>query len=295
MKAKEVVAKAKARAKELVVTARTKAAGVKPGKTKTATKAKQKEIVDKAKAKASGILAKAKEKSMAIKTKAAGGPVQPAEAPKPATASASSPASPVAKAILAKAAGAPPKAPAAAKPAAPVESPKMPIASASEPKATQSPADVFAKNGLKPSWDAGRNEIKLSIYSGGGGGQLLVKRMDDGKFHISHTSIDQGLRGKGVGKALYQEMNEHLLKEHGQPLMSDYSRSDDAEHVWHSLSKAGLAEGVFEGDNAKHGDPRPDYWQMKMPAVAAPAIPASLARSRARAIVANARQGAPAL
>jgi hypothetical protein len=135
------------------------------------------------------------------------------------------------------------------------------------------PSKIFGDSGVKPEIEPGNGEIKIKLTSPTGeAGHLKAVRDAQGVYRVKYTTIDPDLRGRGLANAMYRDLNDALIKEHGVPLASDFSRSPSAERVWEGLEKAGLAERKFNGANAKIGDARPDWWEMKSPrGAAAPA------------------------
>lgn len=126
------------------------------------------------------------------------------------------------------------------------------------------PGEVFAKHKLTSRIEEAGNEVELHLDDAGGGqvGRLLMRREKGGEFRLSHVTLDgTGLKGKGVGTAMYREMAEYLERKHGAKLLSDFSRSPEADKLWERLVKEGEARPVWEKRDPIDGPP--SYYVME--------------------------------
>jgi predicted GNAT family acetyltransferase len=81
------------------------------------------------------------------------------------------------------------------------------------------------------------------ILEGAHVGAFTLKNNKDGTKSIGMIMLNENLRGKGFGKQLYTKINSHYHSKDGAVLMSDTMRlSEEAEGLWKSLVKDGLAE-----------------------------------------------------
>jgi hypothetical protein len=151
---------------------------------------------------------------------------------------------------------------------APATSAPAPIAA---PASAESPAQLFAKNNLKSTISESGNEIELQLGGPSGQvGRLKMVRQSDGQFRLSHVRVDKEvLQGKGLGTAMYREMADYLDQKYGAELVSDFSRSPQAEKLWERLVKKGEARGVVDTADPYYrpGDP-PSYYVMNRPSKA---------------------------
>jgi predicted GNAT family acetyltransferase len=73
-------------------------------------------------------------------------------------------------------------------------------------------------------------------------GGFMLKDNGDTKS-IGMIMLNDNLKGKGFGKQLYTKLNDYFRSTDGSVLMSDTMRlSEEAEGLWKSLVKDGLAE-----------------------------------------------------
>lgn len=68
----------------------------------------------------------------------------------------------------------------------------------------------------------------------------------DGALHISHAEIDESLRGKGIGKALYSALIDDALSK-GMKVFSDSTIEMPAVRVYESLGKSGYEVKRLDG------------------------------------------------
>jgi ribosomal protein S18 acetylase RimI-like enzyme len=81
--------------------------------------------------------------------------------------------------------------------------------------------------------------IKRIIIDGKRVGVFSCK--DNGDYYsISYITIDDELRGQGLGKKIYKKLADSLDK----PLRSDLELSDLAENVWKKFVNQGLAKQI---------------------------------------------------
>ncbi len=146
--------------------------------------------------------------------------------------------------------------------------------------AADAPGSVFAKHKLTSRIEESGAEVQLHLDGPDGqAGRLLMRRGKDGEFRLSHVEVgSEALQGKGVGSAMYREMADYLEKKHGAKLLSDYSRSPQAERVWERFAKEGKARGVWEKGDDLAGPP--GYYVMEAtPAAKIAPATATAARS----------------
>jgi hypothetical protein len=71
---------------------------------------------------------------------------------------------------------------------------------------------------------------------------------DNGEYYsISFITIDEDLRGQGIGKFIYKKLAASLDK----PLRSDLQLSDLAENLWRKFEAEGLAKQIDTAPNGK--------------------------------------------
>lgn len=87
-----------------------------------------------------------------------------------------------------------------------------------------------------------RGQIFSVMLEGVQVGTFILK--DEGKTKtIGMIMLHSDLRGKGFGKQLYIKLNDYFRDKDGSTLVSDTMRlSNEAENLWKSLVKDGLAE-----------------------------------------------------
>jgi hypothetical protein len=69
-------------------------------------------------------------------------------------------------------------------------------------------------------------------------------RSDLGGYQISNSNVFE--KGKGIGKKAYLKLRQIL----GKPIISDSSRTEDAENLWKSLEKSNVAN--FDSEIGKY-------------------------------------------
>jgi len=77
-------------------------------------------------------------------------------------------------------------------------------------------------------------------------GRIQLTPYKDG-FKVKSSLIDEGLRGKGFGKYLYNYAISRLLLENNT-FYTDTARTEDADRIWETLKKQGLSQ---EGKSVK--------------------------------------------
>lgn len=79
-------------------------------------------------------------------------------------------------------------------------------------------------------------------------GVVELHEHQDKGYRFSTVDLEKGLRGKGIGKDLYRDVNRKSLEETGHTLWSKNKQlSEAAKRVWESLVKSGEAELTENG------------------------------------------------
>lgn len=94
--------------------------------------------------------------------------------------------------------------------------------------------------------DSGSKNVKKILLDGNKIGVFAYK--DHGDFNsIAFITIDENLRGKGIGEIVYKKLAESLDK----PLRSDMELSELGENLWKKLVAKGLAKRIGEIPNGR--------------------------------------------
>jgi hypothetical protein len=98
---------------------------------------------------------------------------------------------------------------------------------------------------------SGQTQI-FEYHFGGGAGSGIGGIGVDGRGRVNSSVLPVFARGKGLGKAMYKQVAEHLAR-NGMTLSSGMHTSEEAARVWDSLVREGVAETDGRG------------WRMKGP------------------------------